>query len=276
MSNPGLIRDKKTRELRDISTDSKIRLGQTEVIGGLPTVEINQSNWGTFGIAFQGSTGSQAYGLVNSHFADGNMVQPPFKPTQEDQPIWSIGDVVAGKSFEGDIRGDSASERYYVDAALIALNDKRSFVMGLVHDFSDDPFLFANSFLRYTDPKTGRVDAFIRVFKFGARTLERLEGQLENPQDSVVLRKKRIGSVIRARRSGGYFTLPGDSGSALIAPIYDKISKRARFLVVGLCFAGVEGDASILYACHFAAVKKALKLDIPKSQLRDDWAYSKP
>ena len=87
---------------------------------------------------------------------------------------------------------------------------------------------------------------------------------------------KLIGKVIRARRNGtGTFTIGGDSGSALIAPIFDLITKRERFLVVGLCFAGITGDNETLYACQFAAVINALGLKIPTELLRDDWEYSK-
>jgi len=273
----GLVRIKATQQLMDISSDSSIALSDTEIIGGLPTVETNKDNWGTLGIAFHEAASLEPLGLVNAHFSDGSMVQPPRKPRAQDIPLWDIGVVPNHKKFEGHISGSKRSEKFYVDAALIALNNHRSCVKHLVQDFAQDPFLFAAETLRFWHPHSSRSDAFKKVYKFGARTRERIEGYIENPMDTVPYYGTNIGNVIRARRNGsGTFTMAGDSGSALIAPIFDPISGRERFLVVGLCFAGVEGDKETLYACQFAAVMKALDLKLPATHLRVDWSYCQP
>jgi hypothetical protein len=203
------------------------------------------------------------------------MVQPALKPSASDVSIWDIGVVVAGKKIEKNITGELNNEKFYVDATLLALNKKRSFVYNLVHDFKEESFLYARTYLRNSHSNSNRSDALKKVFKFGARTKERLEGFIENPEDtSVVLDGSSIGKVIRARRNGSsQFTLGGDSGSVLVAPIVDLTTNKERFLVVGLCFGGVDGDDKTLYACQFAAVIKALRLSIPSGLLRDTWAY---
>jgi hypothetical protein len=265
----GLVRLKSDKSLADISANPAINLSDTEVIGGLPTVESNEANWGTFGIAYRDASGTKSFGLVNAHFADAIMVQPPWKPKPADIPKWDVGIVMDNKKFEGHIKGEKPGEKFYVDAALIELNNSRSVVLDLVHGFGNDGFLFANRYLRFS------LDATKKVFKFGARTKELIEGYIENPEDTVPFGNTNIGKVIRARRRiSGTFTLGGDSGSALVAPIFDATSNRERFLVVGLCFGGLEGDSDVLYACHFAGVIKALELKIPADQLRDKWKYS--
>jgi|GEM_PF-1759291 len=271
----GLVRIKASKELVDITSSPATKLASTEVIGGLPTVESNKGNWGTFGIAFKDSAGTKSFGLANAHFADGTMVQPALKPSASDVSIWDIGVVVAGKKIEKNITGELNNEKFYVDATLLALNNKRSFVYNLVHDFKEESFLYARTYLRNSHSNSNRSDALKKVFKFGARTKERLEGFIENPEDtSVVLDGSSIGKVIRARRNGSsQFTLGGDSGSVLVAPIVDLKTNKERFLVVGLCFGGLDGDDKTLYACQFAAVIKALGLSIPSGLLRDTWAY---
>lgn len=267
----GLVRLKSDQSLADLSANPTINLSDTEIIGGLPTVESNEANWGTFGIAYRDASGTKAFGLVNAHFADANMVQPPWKPKPADIPKWDIGIVMDNKKFEGHIKGEKPGEKFYVDAALIELNSNRSVVVDLVHGFGNDGFLFANRYLRFS------LDATKKVFKFGARTRELIEGYIENPEDTVPFDNTNIGKVIRARRRiSGTFTLGGDSGCALVAPVFDPQSNRERFLVVGLCFGGLEGDSDVLYACHFAGVIKALELKIPADQLRDNWKYSNP
>jgi hypothetical protein len=274
----GVVRLKSDGSLADMSTNPAIKLSKTEFIGGIPVVEANKDGWGTLGIAFSDTSG-RTFGLVNAHFADGSMVQPPSKPADlSDIPLWDMGTIPPGKKVETNIPGTIGNEKFYVDAALIALNHKRPAIENLVHDFGGEPFLFARTPLRHFHPGSPRTDLFAKVFKFGARTLERLEGFVENPEDDSVRSGGRsIGKVIRAKRqSTGTFTVCGDSGSALISPIYDLKTGAYRFLVVGLCFGGIEGDATRLYASHFSHVIQALDLRIPASQLRDDWAYNKP
>lgn len=272
----GMVRLKKSKRLVDVRSTPSPSLASTEVIGGLPTGEANKTNWGTFGIALSESPGKKSFGLINAHFADGAMVQPPVKPKSTDLSLWPIGFSLSDRKYEGDILAEDNREKFYVDAALIALNDNRLFVHDLVQDFSDDPFLYAETYLRHRHENSSRRDVLKKVFKFGAKTRERFEGYIENPEDSIPLDGRQIGKVIKARRNGtSTFTDAGDSGSVLVAPIYDLVSKRHRFLVVGLCFAGVVGNKEVLYACHFAAVIKALKLKIPKNQLRRDWQYAK-
>jgi hypothetical protein len=270
----GMVRVKATGQLVDISSSDAPALAETEIIGGLPTVESNKDNWGTLGIAIQTGADSQVLGLVNSHFADGSMVQPPQKPRARDISVWDIGFVLPEKRLEGHVPGIQRGEKFYVDAALIWLNQKRSTVVNLVQDFADESFLFAGSHLRFWHAGSDRSDAFKKVYKFGARTQERIEGYIENPMDTVPYYGQQIQNVIRARRNGsGTFTLAGDSGSALVAPIFDPVTGGERFLVVGLCFAGVEGDKETLYACQFAAVIQALEIELPSSLLRIDWKY---
>ena len=276
ISENGMVRLKDSKKVVDIQSKPAPSLASTEVIGGLPTGEANTTNWGTFGIAFSESPGKKSFGLINAHFADGAMVQPPVKPKSNDLSLWGIGFSPSNRKYEGDIPGENQKESFYVDAALIELNDKRSFVHDLVQDFSDDPFLYAETYLRHRHRDSNRRDVLKKVFKYGAKTRASLEGFIENPEDSIPLDGRQTGKVIKARRNGtSTYTDEGDSGSVLVAPIYDHVSKRHRFLVVGLCFAGVIGNKEVLYACHFAAVIKALKLKIPKNQLRKDWEYAK-
>lgn len=277
----GMVRMSDSGVLADISTDSQIKLSETQLIGGLPTVEIDMANWGTFGIAYQDAVSAKVYGLVNAHFASGSMVQPAHKPPTTELPKWEIGRIAKGKKFEGKIDGEKAGEKFYVDAALILLNNNRTQIINLVQDFEEEGFLYAASYLRHFHADSPRRDIFQKVFKFGARTSalkkERIEGQIENPEDnSVSYNGQLLGSAIMARSKGNVaFTLAGDSGSALVAPIFDLETNREKLLVIGLCFAGDEGVKEVVYACQFAAVIKALKLRISKDLLRKDWRYKR-
>jgi hypothetical protein len=276
--NSGLVKVKGDPELRDLSSDPSIDLSTTELIGGLPTVEADKNDWGTMGIAFcnridETSASARFFGLANAHFAPSNkqMVQPPCKPTPSNDELWKIGAVAKRK--EGKVGA------FHVDAALVRLNGNRDAISNLVYTFGQEKFLFATSPLRHLDQEhDNRRDLGRKVFKFGARTRQQLDGFIDDPEfQRLTIGKRRFGTVIRARRNGsGTFVLPGDSGSALVAPIYDLKTKNERFLVVGLCFAGLDGDKEVLYACNFSHVIAALEPKIPKTFLRDHWAYARP
>lgn len=277
---PGIVRSKGSGHLEDISLSPSISLASTELIGGVPTTSpLNLDNWGTLGIAFQDHTNSVNYGIINAHFASDQMVQPPHSPQISDLSNWRIGRAPSDKRFDGTV--NNQGKNYYVDAALIELYGNRDLVLNLVQDFEDEGFLYANDYLNYFHDHSQRTDVGQKVFKFGARTSastivkERLGGYIDNPIDGSF--GSGTGMAIRAVSNGGIeFTCPGDSGSALVAPIFDMDSSRERFLVVGLCFGGLDGQRQYVYACHFAAVIQALELKIPRELLRKDWGYSRP
>lgn len=277
---PGTVSMSLGGRLDDISTNASISLSDTRIIGGIPVVSKDKlENWGTCGIVVTEADGTKK-AVINSHFAASTMVQPPHKPKASDLGIWSIGGVASAQAFDGNVTDDETGEEFYVDAALIKMNQNRSIIVDLVHDFANEGFLYADDYLRHFSEESGRRDVNRKVFKWGAKTgpmyQERVEGRIENPEDTAA--GNGMGTVIVARSLGGrYFTLPGDSGSVLVAPIFDKESNspRERLLVVGLCFGGIDGVKDIVYACHFAAVSRALKLDLPPELLRKDWAYSR-
>ncbi len=276
--NSGLVKVKGEPGLKDISSDPSIDLSTTELIGGLPTVEADKNDWGTLGIAFcnrvnESSGSARFFGLANAHFAPSSkqMAQPPYKPNSSNTGLWTIGAV--SKRKEGKVGA------FHVDAALVRLNGNRDAISNLVYTFGQEKFLFATSPLRHLDQEhDNRRDLGRKVFKFGARTQQQLDGFIDDPEfDRLTIDGRRFGTVIRARRNGsGTFILPGDSGSALVAPIYDLQTKNERFLVVGLCFAGLDGDKEVLFACNFSHVIVALEPRIPKTFLRDHWAYARP
>ncbi|MFO1065433.1 MAG: hypothetical protein U0892_16325 [Pirellulales bacterium] len=273
---PGTVRVAATGRLGDIGGTPAVLLSSTELIGGLPTSQADHGDWGTVGIVCQSKTDGKHLALVNSHFGIGSMVQPPRKPAPADQPLWEIGSVVESNRVDANVYDSSVEESFYVDGAYFALKANRHSLVDLVQEFAAEPFLYARSYLRDYHDDSNRQDSFRKVFKFGAKTLTRIEGFIENTADTVPYQGRYLRNVIRARRNGsGTFTLDGDSGSVLVAPIYDSQTQRERFLVVGLCFGGVVGNNEVLYACQFAAVIKALKLPIPAASLRDDWEYSR-
>jgi hypothetical protein len=264
----GTVRNSTTGELDDISTNLRLSLTETELIGGLPTEGEGTNNFGTIGVVVKESNGSHV-ALINAHFAKQNMVQPPRKPSSSQAPsLWKIGSPAS--LVENPISDGTKS--YYVDAAKISLSGGRQLVEHLVQDFGSEPFLFAASPLGFFNAQTNRDDVAAKVFKFGAKTGRLMEGFIENPEDDSL---KALGLVIRARRSiDAEFTDGGDSGSALVATVKDnEADGRIRFLVVGLCFGGIDGDNKRLFASHFSHVIKALDLEIPAELLRKNWSY---
>ena len=273
--DPGTVK-LKGGGLDNIKEKPTIDLANTELIGGLPTVDpIHPGNWGTFGIAFSNridetSRTTRYFGLANEHFADkdNDMVQPPHEP--RDKTLWNIGTVRKTKN--------GAEGNYHVDAACIDLEGKRDVISRLVIGFGEEKFLFANRPLQrrpffHTD--VGRA-----VYKYGARTNHFVEGYIQEPEFATLRipgDNRNLKTVIRAKSNGDKaFIQPGDSGSALVISARVAMPGEAdqvRFIVVGLCFAGQEGRHDVLFACHFSHVIKALELKIPKTLLRDQWTY---
>lgn len=272
VARSGNVKVKGNAELQDITVTS-IDLANTEIVGGLPIDKRDQGDWGTLGITFSNRKDEEAaatiryFGLANAHFApdSGVMVQPSASPS--DQTLWEIGTVKV--SLEAD-----DADGYYVDAALIELNQKRDVITRQIHQFENEKMLFASR------PLNGFDDDEIKVFKFGARTARRLEGTVKDPVFTDLQLPGvpgQLGLVIDAQGVGQHaFTETGDSGSALVAPVYDPVSGTERLLVVGICFAGLQTHPRTVYACHFSQVLKALNLTIPKSFLRDHWLYQRP
>lgn len=200
------------------------------------------------------------------------MVQPPLEPLSE-KNIWEIGDI--GTKIERPVKDTALNRNYYVDAAIVNLNNNRNLLPSIIHSFGPNPVLFADRPLQFWETSLGPSDIGRTVLKFGGNSLQRLEGFIENPDfTGLSVGGRDAGSVIVAKgNQSSSFSICGDSGSALVAPIYDFVTSSHQMLVVGLCFGVKVHDGTRLYACHFSQVIKALGLEIPPALLRKKWRY---
>lgn len=121
-------------------------------------------------------------------------------------------------------------------------------------------------------------DHGLSVCKFGGRSGELFEGRLMPQKDSVVrIFDRDFSNLIFAihQEANQIFVPGGDSASALLLKTMiqddDTGELIPAFVLAGLLFAQINGNASIGIACHFSQVKKALKLKINKKLLKKDW-----
>ena len=246
------------------SIENNVDLRDTVLIGGVSVVERGSDNWGTMGIVVRDENDS-LLGICNAHFAaeGSEMVQPAAEPgTTTD---WGIGSVTA--SEQRDVG------EYHVDAAAISINSVREAFSNLLFGFDlADEFLFATTPLKNFGD--GRNDAGKPVYRIDLRLNQRTRGNIDDAAfKELKIGDEFVGTVIKARRSGsGSFIRCGDSGSALATEIVED--GNVKNLIVGLCFAGSEGEQEILFACNFSHVIQALELEIPDDFLRDNWTYA--